>query len=141
MKKLIIYTDGGARGNPGPTGIGVVFLDKNGKVLEDFSKFIGISTNNQAEYKALIFALDLAHKKYSPQSIECFLDSELVVNQLKGLFKVKNSQIRDLIFKIRILESKYKSVNYKVIPREKNKEADKLVNKAINGKLKPKLSS
>ncbi|NIM47519.1 MAG: reverse transcriptase-like protein [Candidatus Aenigmarchaeota archaeon] len=135
MSKLTIYTDGGARGNPGPAGIGFIIYDEDGKILKKHKEFIGKATNNQAEYLSLVKALELA-QTFSKEKIECFLDSELVVNQLKGQFKVKNSEIRDLIFKVRILEPKYKSVDYQVIPREKNKEADELVNKAIDEALR-----
>lgn len=134
MSKLIIYSDGGARGNPGPAGIGFVVYDENHKVLKKYKESIGERTNNQAEYLALIKALESEASKEI--EVECFLDSELVVNQLKGLFKVKNSDIRDFVFKVRSLEPRYKSVDYKLVPREKNQEADKLVNQAIDEALK-----
>lgn len=130
MKKLIIYTDGGARNNPGPAGIGIVIQSENGELIEKYKEYIGERTNNQAEYEALIKALELV--KGGAEKLEIFLDSELVVNQVKGLYKVKNSDIRDLLFNLRILEQNFEEINYTLIPREKNKLADKLVNQAID---------
>jgi len=136
MGKLIIYTDGGARNNPGPAGIGIVIKDETGNVLETHKEYIGEKTNNQAEYKALIKALEIVRGK--TKKIDFFLDSQLVVNQLKGLFKVKNSDIRNYLFKIRTLEQKFDEITYTFIPREKNKHADKLVNQAIDEEIKTK---
>lgn len=133
MEKLIIYTDGGARNNPGPAGIGIIIKDINGNILQEYDEYIGEKTNNQAEYLALIKALELAKEK--TKKIDFFLDSQLVVNQAKGIFKVKNSGIRELLFKVRLLEQSFDEIIYTFIPREKNKEADKLVNKAINEKM------
>ncbi len=133
MEKLIIYTDGGARNNPGPAGIGIVIQNETGKIIKEHKEYIGEKTNNQAEYLALIKALELA--KGEAKNLEFFLDSQLVVNQAKGLYKVKNSEIRDLLFKVRILEQNFEEIKYNLIPREKNKLADKLVNQAIDEKL------
>lgn len=130
MKKLIINTDGGARNNPGPAGIGVVFSDEHGKVLAKYKEYIGETTNNVAEYKALILALEKA-KDFETDEIECRLDSELVVRQLAGHYKVKepalkelNTEVHNLIF--------FKPVKFVHVKREQNKLADKLVNEAID---------
>jgi len=130
MNKLIIYTDGGARNNPGPAGIGIVIQGEDGKEIQKYKEYIGEKTNNQTEYAALIKAMELVSGK--AEKLEFFLDSELVVNQVKGLYKVKNADIRELMFRLRTLEQDFEEINYNLIPREKNKKADKLVNQAID---------
>lgn len=128
---LYIYTDGGSKGNPGPSAVGIAFF-LDGKRISTFRKDIGIGTNNEAEYKAVIQALELVpelKKTYSFSSIQISSDSSLLVNQLNGVFKVKNENIRSFIFKIRILEQEINlPVLYRHIPREKNTLADALVN-------------
>lgn len=133
MKRIKIYTDGGARNNPGPAGIGVVIKDEKGIILESHKDYIGEKTNNQAEYAAIIKGLELAKEK--ADIVECYLDSQLVVNQAKGVYKVKNSDIRELLFKLKTNEAPFKEVTYTLIPREQNKEADKLVNEALDEEL------
>lgn len=132
---LQIFTDGGAIGNPGPAGVGVV-VKKEGKTLKKFAKYLGETTNNVAEYSAVIEALKWL--KVNPSeihSINFFLDSKLVVNQLNGLFKIKDYKMRNLVIKVRQLEKEIGgNVFYQHIPREKNKEADSLVKKVL-GKL------
>ncbi|MEK7166962.1 MAG: ribonuclease HI family protein [Patescibacteria group bacterium] len=127
--KAKIYTDGGARGNPGPGGIGVV-IKYNDKILE-FSKFIGNSTNNQAEYKAVILALEEA-KKLKIQEIDFYSDSELIVNQLNRKYKIKNKDLSFLFIQVWNLSLNFKKITFTHIPREQNKEADKLVNQALD---------
>jgi len=128
---LIIHTDGGARGNPGPAAIGVV-IEKNGKLIHQFGKRIGESTNNVAEYTAVIEALRYLKDKGVAHA-HFFLDSVLVVNQLTGKFKVKDANLRTLLFEIRSLEQEVRGViTYTAIPREQNKEADLLVNQALD---------
>ena len=137
MKKLLIFSDGGARGNPGPGGIGIIFCDEKGKVLKKISKFIGETTNNQAEYKALIEAIKTIKKfpiSNSQFLIICFLDAELVVKQLNGEYRVKDADLKPLYEKVKNL-SKDLNITFKHIPRKKNKLADKLVNMAIDKKL------
>jgi len=134
-QNLKIYTDGGARNNPGPGGIGVVIYDEKGKVIKTHKEYIGEVTNNQAEYSALVKGLELA-SKLTKGNLECYLDSELVVKQLSGHYKIKNGDLRDLAFQARQHESKFQSVRYKHIPREKNELADKLVNEAIDASLR-----
>ena len=133
---LKVFTDGGSQGNPGPSSIGGIgYL--NGKKIFEFKKAIGIATNNDAEYKALIEALinikDPAFVKTTAgkqiSKIEFYSDSKLMVNQVKGLFKVKNGKIKEYILKIRGLEQEISlSISYHLVPREQNVEADRLVN-------------
>lgn len=136
---LQVYTDGGSKGNPGPSAIGVAcFID--GTRVAAFRRDIGVATNNEAEYTALIEALErIVEWKKSDDTvlqkvdkIECFSDSRLMVNQVKGLFKVKESRIREFILKIRGLEQEIRlPIMYYLVPREKNTEADQLVNNKL----------
>jgi len=132
---LKVFTDGGSKGNPGPSSIGGVgYLQ--GKKVFDFKKSIGIATNNDAEYQALIYALELVKLPptpypLQPKRIEFYSDSRLMINQVKGLFKVKNGRIKEYIFKIRGLEQEIAlPISYLYVPREQNIEADILVNQA-----------
>ena len=130
---LQIYTDGGSKGNPGPASIGVAYF-LNGVKIETYREDIGNATNNEAEYTALVRALELVLKSSKIQAtgykkIEVFSDSRLMVNQVNGIFKVKEARLRDFIFKIRSLETEIGSpISYKDIPREQNTIADDLVN-------------
>jgi ribonuclease HI len=132
---LKVFTDGGSKGNPGPSSIGGVGYINEKKVFE-FNKSIGIATNNDAEYQALIEALSniknqISNIKNTNQisKIELNSDSKLMVNQVKGLFKVKNGRIREYILKIRGLEQEINlPITYQYVPREQNVEADLLVN-------------
>lgn len=134
--KINIFTDGGARGNPGPSAIGVHIEDKEGGKISEISKTIGSGTNNTAEYMAVIEGLSWTLKNIHSlkiSEVSFFMDSQLVCSQLTGVFKVKNSNIRSYIFKIRELEAEIKiPIFYNHIPREKNKKADALVNKALD---------
>ena len=134
-----VYIDGGARGNPGPGAVGAVIKAENGHVLEQISRLIGQSTNNEAEYLALISALEYLFQYKQKlnlkedSKITFFSDSALIVNQVKGLFKVKNSRLREFIYRIRELETQIPGkIYYTLIPREKNFEADALVNQALD---------
>lgn len=131
MNKLIIYSDGGARGNPGPAAIGVVVYDSKMKELKRISQCIGSTTNNQAEYKALIVGLESAEKLGADQVI-CRLDSELVVKQLLGKYKVREETLKEPMMQVLRLKNKFKDVEFVHVRREKNKLADKLVNKALD---------
>lgn len=130
-RKLVIFTDGGARGNPGPAGIGVTISDQNGTVLTEFGEAIGETTNNVAEYTALLRALKAA-ADYNVDSVEFFLDSELVVKQLNGEYKVKNAGLKGLHAAAREHLGKYREVRIRHIPRAKNKVADRLANEAMD---------
>jgi ribonuclease HI len=133
METFFVYTDGGAINNPGPAGIGIVIKNREGKIFKKISEYIGEATNNQAEYKAVIKALEIVKELKSEEVKECkmFLDSELIVNQLNFKYKVKNSELQPLFLKVHNLIVKIGNVRFFHIPREQNKEADKLVRKAI----------
>lgn len=131
---LTIYTDGGSRGNPGPAAIGALLYAKNAKIGE-YGEFIGKATNNEAEYKALIMAL-LKAKSLKAKNINCFLDSELVVKQLNHQYRIKDEKIALLFIKIWNLTFDFEKTTFTHIPREKNKEADALVNKILNRETK-----
>ncbi len=129
--KLIIYSDGGARGNPGPAGIGAVLKNEKGQIIAQISEYLGVATNNQAEYKAIIRGLEEANKQ-GANHVEANLDSELVVKQLNGEYKVKNSGLAPLFLQIHDYRQNFKKIEFKHIKREFNKEADKLANEAMN---------
>ena len=129
--KIIIFSDGGARGNPGPGGIGAVLKNESGETIAPVSEFLGVCTSNQAEYKALIAALQKA-EDIGAEELFCNLDSELVVKQLKGEYKVKDKELAKLFVKIYNLSLKFKKISYKHIRREFNKEADALANEAMD---------
>lgn len=171
MKKLFVFTDGGAIGNPGPAAVGVVVRNESGKVLTSFGKFIGKTTNNVAEYQGVIEALkwiagnvEMRKKEVRsgsrnegekwgkkqinssppppiskltshfppPSSLHFYLDSRLVVNQLNGLFKIKDAKLRRLVVKVRQLEQEVGgNISYHLIPREKNFLADQEVKKIL----------
>lgn len=133
--KLIIYTDGGARNNPGPAGIGAVLMDKNRKIIFEISEYIGEATNNQAEYRAVIAALQKA-RELGAEELEFYLDSELVVKQLNREYRVKDRDLAPLFLQIHNLSLDFKKIIFCHIPREENEEADRLVNLAIDRKIK-----
>ena len=129
MHKLTLYTDGGARGNPGPAGIGVVILD-NGKTVKEYGEYIGEGTNNQAEYRALLSGLETI-KEMGATEVDIFMDSELIVKQIKGEYKVRDQNLADIYLKVHNLLIGFKySITH--IRREKNKLADAMVNNAID---------
>ncbi|OGH12519.1 MAG: hypothetical protein A2857_07000 [Candidatus Levybacteria bacterium RIFCSPHIGHO2_01_FULL_36_15] len=134
-KTFTVYTDGGARGNPGEAAYGFIVYDQNKNIIFREGKKIGISTNNTAEYMGVISALSWIKDNLKKiDKIEFLLDSELVAHQLTGKYKVKNENLRNLFFTVKDLENKVNSkIYYKPIEREKNKEADKLVNMALDG--------
>ena len=138
MEKIIVYTDGGSRGNPGPSAIGVVLKKENGQILKKYSEYIGNATNNEAEYQAAVFALKkikllVGKNALKSLKVEIFSDSELLVNQLEGRYKIINSRIGEYFLKIWNLKIDFKNVLFRLVPREKNKEADQLVNEALDG--------
>lgn len=128
---LIIKTDGGARGNPGPAGIGVVVEDEDGKLLEEHAKFLGVATNNVAEYKAAVLGLERA-KALGAKTVEVRADSELMVKQASGEYRVKNIGLKPLYEKLKILETHFDKVRYRHVRREQNTAADALANKAMD---------
>jgi ribonuclease HI len=134
---LNIFTDGGARGNPGPSAVGVYISDENNKKVAGFGKTIGIATNNVAEYQAVIAALDWVienKQNFSKNAkINFCLDSKLVCSQIIGIFKVKNADLRALLFEVRDREAQISlQIYYKHIPREQNAKADAFVNEALD---------
>lgn len=137
---VTIYTDGGARGNPGPAAIGGVVLrgdaadERDGETLEEFSAYIGEKTNNQAEYAALLAGLERA-AKYTHAKVRCVLDSELVVKQVKGEYKVKSPELKKLMPQVRHLEEHFKTVTYEHTRRAGNTRADALVNQALDARI------
>jgi len=132
---LHIYTDGGSRGNPGPSAIGIVFYDENKNKIAEYKECIGEGTNNQAEYKALIRGLELA-TAYCRKKILCFLDSELVVRHLSGMYRIKNEELRRLFYILKDREKPFEEVVYNHTKRTNQfiQYADKLVNDALDGK-------
>ncbi len=129
--KLFIHTDGGARGNPGPGAIGVAVLDEKKKVIKEIGKYIGKSTNNEAEYKAVLEGLRVA-KDLKGSEIIFYIDSLLVVSQLNGKFKVKEPRMKTFFNEAKLIEKSFKSVKYTHVPREKNYIADKIVNEVLD---------
>ena len=131
---LHLYTDGGARGNPGEAAIGCVLIDPDtGKHLELHKEAIGIQTNNVAEYRALIEGLKIA-QKHHPNRLVCFLDSELIVKQMSGEYRVKMPSLQPLFEEIQSLITAFADVSFSHIPRHQNAQADRLVNEALDGK-------
>jgi len=132
IEKLSIYTDGASRGNPGPAGIGIV-VTRNGKILYEDEKYLGKHTNNEAEYRAIIKALEIG-ERYKAQKLNITSDSQLVIKQLKGLYRVKAKNLKPLHEKIKQKEEKFKEVKYKHKNRTNKyiERADQLANKALN---------
>ena len=130
MKTLKIFFDGSSHGNPGPSGIGIIVFDESGRVLDKFSRFIGFGTNNEAEYRALIEALRKA-MQLGAEKVELYSDSELVVNQIKGVYSVKDEKLKRLHLKCVELLKNFKEYEISYVPRELNAEADRLANEAI----------
>ncbi|MDD2354117.1 MAG: ribonuclease HI family protein [Patescibacteria group bacterium] len=126
-----IFSDGGARGNPGPAGIGAIIYDVKGKVLAEIAEYLGKTTNNQAEYRALIAALNKA-KNLKLKVVDCYLDSELVVKQLNRQYKVKNKELSPLFLEVYNISLSFKKITFNHIKREQNKEADRLANEAMD---------
>ena len=129
--KLEIFTDGAARGNPGPAAIGVVVLDEEKKLLEEYKEYLGHATNNIAEYRGLLAGLKVA-KKYLPCSVRFCLDSELVVRQMKGEWRVRDANLSNLFSQANDMLSSFEKVEFNYVPREQNKAADKLANQALD---------
>ncbi len=129
--KLIIYSDGGARGNPGPAGIGVIAYDENKNKVFEISEYIGETTNNQAEYRAVIAGIKKA-KELGAKEVDFYLDSELVVKQLNQEYKVKNQDLAPLFVQVYNASLSFKKIKFYHVRREFNKEADRLANEAMD---------
>jgi len=130
LKILKIFFDGSSHGNPGPSGIGIIVFDESGRILDKFSRFIGFGTNNEAEYRALIEALRKA-MQLGAEKVELYSDSELVVNQIKGVYSIKDEKLKKLHLKCVELLKNFKEYEISYVPREFNAEADRLANEAI----------
>ncbi|OGG51242.1 hypothetical protein A3C18_03255 [Candidatus Kaiserbacteria bacterium RIFCSPHIGHO2_02_FULL_54_11b] len=138
MERIIIYTDGGARNNPGPAGAGVVVYEGDpstgsGHLLAQVKKYLGSQTNNWAEYEAVALALEEAQKLgLAGREVEIRMDSKLVVEQLSGNWKIKEPTLKPQAAKVRALLAHFPNARFTYIPREENAEADALVNEAID---------
>ncbi len=135
MLVVRIYTDGASRGNPGEAGIGVAIYGQDNETLVELGEYIGVATNNVAEYTALIRGLQAA-KKLGANKVEVYADSELMIKQMKGQYKVKNEGLQPLYQQARALFLEFASCTFTHVPREKNKRADALANQGIDNKGK-----
>lgn len=141
IEKIVIYIDGGSRGNPGPSAFGILILDGQKNILKKYSQYIGEATNNEAEYQALIFALKktkslFGKEKIKKVSIELRSDSELLIKQMKGEYKVLNPKIQKFFLKAWNLKIDFGKLKFFLIPREENQEADRLVNEVLDAEAK-----
>jgi ribonuclease HI len=134
VKEIKLYADGGSRGNPGPSASGYVLLDMNNDIIFKGGVYLGITTNNQAEYQALKFGLEAA-QKMGVREVDVYMDSLLVINQLKGIFKVKNRDLWPIYEAIKELATQFKKISYTHVPRELNKLADAEVNSTLDAEL------
>ena len=142
-QKLIINTDGGSRGNPGLAAIGIVFSNAKGEVLKRFGKTLGVKTNNEAEYEAVLFALQKAKSLYGMEKLSLFdvevrMDSELIARQLNGEYKIEEERLWPYFMKIWNILRDVENVTFRHVPREQNRAADRMVNEALDqeqGKL------
>lgn len=134
MRQITIHTDGGARGNPGPAGIGVAFFDADGVQVAELSEYIGIATNNVAEYTAIVRALEVLPTLIDAAKVHVAfkLDSQLVERQMNGAYKVKDATLKTYFDKAKVLVRSFEVVTFTYIPREQNKVADKLANQAMD---------
>ena len=130
-KFLVINTDGGSRSNPGPAGIGLVIKNEAGELIYEHGSYIGIATNNVAEYSALVKALEEA-KNLGGTDVKIQMDSELIVKQMLGLYKIKEPTLQTLATKVIGLLKHFNSYSFVHVRREFNKEADAMVNKALD---------
>ncbi len=139
MQKITLFTDGGARGNPGPAAAGAVIFDEKGKVLGEVSDYLGETTNNVAEYEALLRVLVALEKmfvgKLETLEVDIKMDSELIVRQMEGRYKVKEPSLKERYIKVKEILKNIPRHTFMHIPREQNKHADKLVNQAIDKAL------
>jgi len=133
--RLIIHTDGASRGNPGEAGIGVFMEDESGHIVGKLARYLGTATNNQAEYTALIDGLKAAHER-GAEEVSVFADSELLVKQMSGEYRVKNPELQTLHAEATLLRKNFKRVVIRHVPRAKNAEADALANEAIDKRLR-----
>ncbi|KKT29866.1 hypothetical protein A3G55_01640 [Candidatus Giovannonibacteria bacterium RIFCSPLOWO2_12_FULL_44_25] len=137
LEKLIVYTDGGSRGNPGPAGIGVVICDAGERMIKEYGEKIGTKTNNEAEYEAVIFALKkikalFGKEKTKKMEVEMRMDSEFVASQLNGKYKIEEERMFPLFIAVWNLKMDFAKVTFSHVRRENNRAADRLVNAALD---------
>ena len=143
-EKIITYTDGGSRGNPGPAALGVVIQDVKGNIIKEYGEALGVKTNNEAEYAAIVSALKkvkalFGKEKTKKMEVEMRMDSELAVKQLNGIYKIENEKIFPAFIKILNYKLDFGKITFNHVPREKNREADRMVNEALDNKNNPNL--
>ena len=126
-----LFTDGGSRGNPGPAATGVVILDMENNVVKKSSNYLGETTNNQAEYQALLEGLQLA-ESLGIKELSVYMDSELIVKQINGIYKIKNADLKPHYDKVQDLAGRFKEVTFTHVPRAMNKLADEMVNRCLD---------
>ncbi len=131
-----VYSDGGSRGNPGPSAIAFIVLNEEDRILKKGRRFLGEATCNQAEYRALILALEQT-LEFGSGSVKCFLDSELIVKQLNGQYKAKNPELKALLFKVRELQGRFRNVSFSHVSREDEyiRQVDSMVNEELDESL------
>ena len=134
MNRVIIYSDGAARGNPGPAGAGAVLQGEDGHVIVELCRYLGEATNNQAEYQALLLALEEA-KTIGADKLTIFADSELMVKQIMGEYRVKNDGLKPLFAEAQKLLRDFADYTIEHVPRDENRHADRLANLAIDGEI------
>src|SRR5262249_15000426 len=132
---IIANIDGGARGNPGPAAYGVVVRNAQGEVIKEWGEYLGVQTNNVAEYSALIAALEYAVRE-KHKAVKVLSDSELLVRQMRGQYKVKNPDLRELYDRAQAFTRKLEYFLVEHVPRERNREADRLVNQVLDSRQK-----
>jgi ribonuclease HI/pterin-4a-carbinolamine dehydratase len=133
LEKAKLFTDGGSRGNPGPSAIGVVILDMEDNVVKKSSKYIGETTNNQAEYKALLEGLGLADES-GIKELSVYMDSELIIKQINGFYKIKNPDLKPLFETVKDKALSFSRISFTHVPRAMNKLADELVNETLDSR-------
>jgi ribonuclease HI len=131
LEKAKLFTDGGSRGNPGPSALGYVILDMSDGEIKKESEYLGITTNNQAEYKALLYGLKDA-LDHGVKELEVYMDSQLIVNQVNGEYKVKNADLLPIYTSVKDLASRFNKISFTHVPRAMNKIADALVNECLD---------
>jgi len=133
ISQVKVFSDGASRGNPGPSAIAFLILDMDDKVLKRCSKFIGVGTNNQAEYRALISALEAAFD-FTDRDVVCHLDSELVVKQLNGEYEVRNPVLKALRLEVNCIKQRFRSVSFEYVPRINVyiQQVDEMANKVLD---------
>jgi ribonuclease HI/pterin-4a-carbinolamine dehydratase len=141
ITEVQLYADGGSRGNPGPSASGYALLDMAGSIVHKEGKYLGVTTNNQAEYQALKFGLEHALRDFHAHEVHVYMDSMLVINQMKNIFKIKNRDLWPIHNACVELTKKFRKVSFDHVPRELNKLADEEVNKAMDEALKDDMAS